>query len=365
MNSYVIGVGLHPPSENNRELRLEEMAYYTAQAALQDAGITRGQLDHVTLGASDEFDGRSISSMLMAMPAGAYMTDEIRVTDSGASAFCLGVARLATEEFGLGMVASWCKSSKTDVEAVMRFRGDPFYTRPFGIDMTVSDALFAQAVTDKFDIDRSEVAQRVVDGYRRARSNPRGMQFDVPDINAIAASPYAALPLREGHRAPLTDGAVSMVLASESWLRRHPGHRPLARIAGVGWATDSYRLGQERLASLNSARTAWKRAMSYCPGAKLDVIEIEAQTGFHEAAYIRAFDLPVSTVVSPSGGPFAQNPLFCTGLVGAAEAVLQVSGRAEGVQVEGARLAGAHSCHGYAQQGNVMMIFEKVGDERA
>lgn len=365
MNSYVIGVGLHPPSENDDRLRLEEMVYYAARAALDDAGVTRGQLDHATLGACDEFDGRSISSMLLAMPAGAYMTDEIRVTDSGASAFCLAAARLHSEEFDLGIVASWCKSSKTDIEEVMRFRGDPFYTRPLGLNMAVSDALFAQAVTETFGIGRDEITRRVVDGYARAARNPRGMGYPVPDPGTVESAPYIALPLREAHRARPTDGVACMVLASERWLRRHRGHRPLARIAGVGWATDSYRLGRDRLASLNSARSAWKRATAGCGAARLDVMEIESQTAFHEAAYVRAFDLPDDTAVSPSGGPFAQNPLFCTGLVGAVEAVLQVAGRAGPAQVEGVRLAGAHSCHGYAQQGNVVMIFAKPGEEIA
>jgi hypothetical protein len=341
------------------------MVYRTARAALDDAGVTRSQLDHVTLGASDEFDGRSISSMLMAMPAGAYLTDEIRVTDSGASAFCLAVARLESEEFELGLIASWCKTSKTDIETVMRLRGEPFFTRPFGINMTVSDALFAQGVIEEFGLSEGEVNDRVMQAYERAARNPRGMGFEVPDAATLSSSSYEATPLRVGQRARLTDGAVCMVLASERWLRRHPDRRPLARIAGVGWATDSYRLGHDRLRSLNSARSAWRQAMKMAglQGADtLDLIEIESQTGYHEAAYVRAFGLPEKTAVSPSGGPFAQNPLFCTGLIGAAEAVLQVSNRAGPVQVPNARRAAAHSCHGYAQQGNVVMIFESGGE---
>lgn len=364
MEAYVLGIAIHEPAERIDWLRLEELVYHTAHAALDDAGVTRGQLDHVTLGACDELDGRSISSMLMAMPAAAYMTDEIRVTDSGASAFCLETARVRSGEFGLGLVASWCKSSKTDIEAAMLQRGDPFYTRPFGINMTVSDALFAQAVADEFAVSEAEIETRVIASYERAAKNPRGMRRPVPGLQAVRASPFEATPLRAAYRAGFTDGAVCIVVASEEWLRQHPKHRPLARIAGVGWASDSYRLGRNRLHNLNSARTAWgqaRRMAGLDVKQALDVMEIESQTGFHEAAYVRAFGLPEETSVSPSGGPFAQNPLFCTGLVGAAEAVLQVAGRAGPLQRPGVRRAGAHSCHGFAQQGNVVMIFEKPG----
>jgi acetyl-CoA acetyltransferase len=366
MKCYVLGVAVHP-AEAKSELRLEEMVYYTARAALDHAGVTRGQLDHVTLGACDELDGRSISSMLMAMPAGGYLADEIKVTDSGASALCLEMARIRSEEFDIGLVSSWCKSSKTDVEAIMRLRGEPFYTRPFGINMTVADALFAQAVAEEFGIEAQEASRRVVDNYQRASGNPRGMKYKVPSLESVASSQYEATPLRQLQRAPLTDGAVSIVVVSERWLRKHPDHQPLARLCGVGWATDSYRLGRARLRSMNSARTAFAKAcaMAGVTAADIDVAELESQTGYHEAAYVRALGLGANTRLSPSGGAFAQNPLFATGLVCAAEAVLQLCGQAGSVQCDSVKRAVAHCAHGYAQQGNVFMIFEKVGDDLA
>ena len=77
MNVYVLGTAMYPPTAAERGLRLEEMAYRTARAALDDAGLTRKQLDHLTIGACDELDGRPISSMLMAAPAGGMLTDEM------------------------------------------------------------------------------------------------------------------------------------------------------------------------------------------------------------------------------------------------------------------------------------------------
>lgn len=365
---YVLGLAMYPATSRAGGHRLEEMVYHTAHAALEHAGVTRRELDHVTLGACDELDGRSISSMLMAMPAGAYLVDEIKVTDSAATALCLEAARLQSEEFDIGLVASWCKTSKTDVEAVMRLRGDPFYTRPFGLNMTLTDALLAQAVAQEFGVSATQADQLAVDSFARARSNPRGVNHAPPDIETVRNSAYEATPLRTLHRAPLTDGAVCMVMASERWLRRHPGHRPLARLSGAGMATDSYRLDHGRLTQFRSARKAWEQAARIAGiggVGDLDVMELECPTVYHEAAYTRVLGLAERTRVCPSGGTFAQNPLFCTGLVGAAEAVLQVAGQAGPVQVAGARLAAAHSCHGYAQQGNVFMIFEQVGGEGA
>lgn len=364
MNVFVIGAAMHPAKARQDALRLEEMAYYTSRAALEKARVSRRQLDSITIGACDEFDGRPISSMLMTAPAGGYNTDEIKVTDSGASALCLAYARFLSGGSQLGLVVSWCKTSKTDVDAVMRLRGEPFYTRPLGIDLSVSDALFAQAVREEFQIGEEEIVQRIVAAYARAEKNPRGMQYPVPSPDDILGSPYDALPLRRAHRAPFTDGAIALVLATEAFLRANPDCVPLARIAGTGWATDSYCLGAERLRKLCSARTAWTSALRQAGlknSASLDVVELESQTAFHEAAYVRAFGLEDANSLSVSGGAFAQNPLFCTGLINAAEAVLQVSGEAGAVQRARAKWAAAHSCHGYAQQGNVVVIVEGNG----
>lgn len=364
MTVYVIGLATHPAQSRETGLRLEEMAFHTSRAALDHAGVSRRQLDSVSIGACDELDGRPISSMLMTAPAGGYNTDEIKVTDSGLSALCLAYARFLAGESQLGLVVSWCKSSKTDVEAVMRLRGDPFYTRPLGLDGTVSDAMFAQAVSDRFGISDDEVAIRVVQAYARAARNERGLRFPVPTQEAVANSPFDALPLRRAHRAPLTDGAVTLVLASEGFLSANRHCRPLARIAGAGWATDSYRLDRDRLRSMSSAHGAWSSALSQAglkSAAALDVIELDAPTAFHEAAYVRAFDIENGESVSPSGSNFAQNPLFCTGLVNAAEAVRQLSGIAGGVQRPTVRWSAAHTCHGYAQQGNAVVVFEGAG----
>jgi len=360
---YVIGIGLHPATLMQDTQRLEEMAYGTSHAALAHAGVERRQLDALTLGASDELDGRPISNMLMAAPAGGYLADEIRVTDSAASALCLGYARVRAGDSQLGLVASWCKSSKTDFQTIMRLRGEPFYTRPLGIDGTVADALFAQAAAAAGGISEDEVNRRVAAAYARARVNPRGLRAAPLSAADIAASAYEALPVRVGQQATRSDGAAALVLCSQAFLRANPDCRPLARIRGAGWATDSYRLQAERLAGLASARLAFDTALRHAALAgagDIDVFELETPNGWYEAALARAFGIADERGLSPSGGCFAQNPTFCAGLVNAVEAVLQVSHTAGPTQRDGARIALAHGGHGLAQQGSTVMIFERV-----
>ena len=361
MDVFVLGVAMHPAADVIGDTRLEEMVYRTARAALDDARIERRQIDHVTLAGSDEIDARGISSMLLAAPAGAYLKDEMRVTDSGLTGLHLGAMRVACGHLQLGLVVSWNQSSVSPLEDIGRMRAEPFFLRPVGLNFAIADGLFASAVAEHHGITEGAVAERVRLRLAAAAKNPRAVRRAVPEIDAIAASPLVAHPLRSGHRAPVTDGAVAMVLASGSWVRAHPQCRPLARIAGVEWAVDRYQLDGERLAGLDVFRAtlAGVLARAGLTGVDaLDVVELEAQSGWADIALVHTLQAGSRVAVNPSGGAWAQNPYFCTGLVHAAEAALQVAGRAGGPQVAGAKRALAHGTCGFAQQTHGFVVME-------
>lgn len=362
MDVFILGVAVHPPAPRIFDKRLEELVFDTSAEALRRAGVERQAIDHITLATCDELDGRSISSMLLAAPAGGYLKDELKVTDSGMIGLCLAAMRIATGRFQLGLLASWSKTSIAPFEDVMRMRCEPFFTRPIGLNASISDGLFAQALLTEGIASERQADEAAARLMRRAAHNPRGVGRPALREDQVADSPYVSLPLRSAHQAPLTDGAVSIVLCSGAWLAAHPTARPLARIAGIGWAVDNYQLGAQRLSELRSFRHAWTAAMGQA-GEKtsaLDVVEFDSQTAFHHLAYEAALDLKEAPSVSPSGGPFAQNPYFCAGLVHVAEGVLQITGRAGPAQVSNAKLAAAHGQHGLAQQGNAVVVIERA-----
>jgi acetyl-CoA acetyltransferase len=363
MTTYVLNLAVHPPAPCIGGKRLEELVFDTTYQALAAAGVERQEVDNVTIAACDELDGRSISSMLLAMPAGAYMKDEVKCTDNGLYALILGALRIESGLHDIGLAVSWNKSSTAPFEDVMRMRCDPFYVRPIGLNASIADGLFARAMADKFGITEDDASEATLRAYSRAVRNTRAISRGMPTPAEIAESAYVAHPLRRMHQAPLSDGAVAMVLVSERWLARHPRHRPLARLAGYGWATDAYDLGASRLSDLRSFHRCIADASSRAGLRDLDavdVLEFDCQTGYHAEAYARALGLAGDDRVGISGGAFAQNPYFCTGLVNAAEAILQVSGCAGTIQRAGARMALAHASHGFAQQGNGAAIFERV-----
>ena len=363
MDVFVIGQAVHPPAARIGDKRLEELVFDTAHAALRDAAVSRAQIDHVTIAGCDELDGRSISSMLLAAPAGAQLRDEMKCTDSGLTGLCLAAMRIESGTFDLGLLVSWSKPSTAPVEDVMRMRCEPFYTRPVGLNRTIADGLFAQAVGERYGFDEFDADETVLELFRRANINPRGVSRGMPGVAEISTSPYVAAPLRQAHQAPITDGAVAMVVASARWLTANPRAKPLAQVAGIGWRNEGYDLGNDRLTGLAGFRDALADATRMAGldhAGALDLIELDSQTGFHDLAYRATLNGHAPAAISPSGGAFAQNPYFCTGLVNAAEAVLQLSDRAGATQIPHVKLAAAHGAHGFAQQGNVAVILERV-----
>lgn len=363
MNVYVLGVATHAAHASIGDQRLEEIAFDTAHAALADAGISRKEIDHVTLGASDELDGRGITSMLLAAPSGAYLRDEMRVTDSGLMALCLGALRVASGRFQCGLVVSWNQTSIGSVEEVTRMRAEPFTLRPIGMNRAVADGLFAQAASARFGFDAAAVESRVETRRAAARHNERRASKTGRHTDGDLPAGTIAYPLAGRHRAPVTDGAAALVLASEDWCRSHPGVRPLARLSAATWAVDAYRLDAARLGGLDTFTSCFGQALSragLASAGELDAVEIEAQDGWYDLAFEQALQLPSNVAVSPSGGSWSQNPYFCTGLVNAVEAALQVGGRAGAVQIPGARRVAAHGTHGFAQQAHAAVVMEGV-----
>ena len=363
MDVYVMGVSIHPAADVIGDTRLEEMAYRTARAALDDAGIERAQIDHVTLAGSDELDARGISSMLLAAPSGAYLKDEMRVTDSGLTGLHLGAMRVASGHLQLGLVVSTGQTSAVPLEDIARMRAEPFFLRPIGLNFAIADGLFANAMAQRRGITEHAVAERVRLRLAAAARNPRAVKRALPELGTIAGSPLLAHPLRSGHCAPVTDGAVAMVLASGDWVRANPQRRPLARIAGAEWSVDRYQLDGDRLAGLDLFRATLAAVLARAgidSVDALDVVELEAQTGWADIALVDALEAGSRVAVNPSGGAWAQHPIFCTGLVHAAEAVLQVAGRAGGHQVANAKRALAHGSSGFAQQTHGFVVMEGV-----
>jgi len=371
----ILGVGTTKIDSAKKDQKLDDMVFEAASKAFAQASLDREEIDSVVIAACDELDGRCISSMLLAMPAGAYLKDEIKVTDDGSYGVILAAMRLMTGLFDLSLVVSWCKTSEAPLSDVMSMRWDPFYHRGIGMNHITAAALMAGAYAERHGIS-SDIPAKVVVKNRRNGSRNLNAHLRTPvTMGEVRLSPRVSWPLRALDCAPESDGACALILASPR--RAKKLKRDAVRLAGFGWAADSYYLGERMLWDSPSLRIAAGKAYGMAkikePVAEIDAAEISDFTSYHELlAYEglgfcgsgQAQDLIREGItaregglpVNPSGGLLCSNPFTAAGLFRICEAFLQVAGKAGDHQIRGATKALAQGSAGFCAQGNAVFV---------
>jgi acetyl-CoA C-acetyltransferase len=358
----VEGAALELTSADRRRA-LPELIFSCVSAALADAGVTLADVDAVTIACEDLIDGRSLSSMITGPAAGAYLRDEIRLSEDGLAALSLAAAQLQSGTFERVLVAAWGRPAEADPEVASAAGFDPFTTQPFGLTELTVSALRASAYLRRYgatpgqgagdhDDDGRDRAGRALDGRdravrarrERADRNPRANRVPVRSVPA----PY---PLRHEELRTETDAVASVVLCRLP--QSDAEARGLVRITGVGHGTESYHLGDRLMTGFPSARAAAEHALAEAGRAldDVEVAEVAGRTIWDEVQLLESVGLADpgggftaladDPRLNPSGGAAAGDCAPATGLVRFAETVLQLTGRAGGVQLaEGASGAG-------------------------
>jgi hypothetical protein len=235
---------------------LETMIFRSARAALDQAGLERGDLDGVVLAASDQTDGRAISSMLTAGPAAAYLNDEINAASSPGHALALAYMQILAGTHRRLLVSSWGKASETagSIQAAERLSAEPFFDRDAGLSPMAAAAMQAH-----------QHRSRAPDPERAAQAAARVAARNHGDVDAAAvlASDVVAAPLRALELPAETDRSFSVVV------ERAEGDQPGVLLAGVGWRSDAARIADRDLVGLphleQAARDAYARAGVVAP----------------------------------------------------------------------------------------------------
>ena len=286
---------------------LTELVFATVRRALDDAGRDIDEVDSVVIAAHDLVDGRSLSSMVSAPAAGAYLKDEIRLGDDGAAAFSLAAARLEAGEARCSIVAAWGRASEGDPDAIARALFDPIVEGPFGLtELTVSGMRAQQWLARHgrrgVEADRLAAAERraaraepnpeaVIDpGAARAESNAAvagDAALPGPGKAELAAHSrlpvHPPYPLRPGELPRWADVAVAMVISD----RESP-----IRIAGIGHGSEPYSPGERDLDAMPGLALAVRRALpAGLAVADVDIAELDGLTLFDEAIAAEAAGL--------------------------------------------------------------------------
>lgn len=223
----------------------KELSFEAAKQALDEAGLTLGDIDAVIMGtAPDAFDGIHKKGENLLDGAGGVGKPYQRVYTGGGTAVMAPIAgwwHIASGLFEAVLVVNEEKmsSARPHAQSVFAHIWDPILDRPLKPNLVWIFAMEMQRYMHQYDVNREDIALVSVKNKRNAADHPAAQLAD-PDITLekVLNSEPLALPVRRLDISPPSDGASALVLTSLD-AARHLKPDRLVTIDGVGWCIDT------------------------------------------------------------------------------------------------------------------------------
>jgi acetyl-CoA C-acetyltransferase len=368
-----------------------------AQAALADAGVEIGAIEHSLVAYESEIIARQLTMGQVVQDALALCPKpSVRVEAGGGTggaalrtAFAYLRGGLCESMLVIGADAVGRQVPSTTVRQVYAMSGDVDFEMAAGGFFSAYYALMMQEHMRRYGTREEQMALVSVKNHRNAISNPMACMPLAITVDDVMKSLPVAAPYKRLDCAVLADGAAALVFATPRWAREHARswrERPHVYFTGSGCGTDRMRLGDRPqpypgLAHFRAKREAAQMAYAMAgitdPRRELDVAEVadpytgvELQSyedlgfcGYGESGPLAergVFDLGGDLPTNTSGGLIGQGaPPGAMGLAQAVEVVRQLSGACPRErQVPNAR-RGLADIHGGTASLCVVSIFER------
>jgi acetyl-CoA acetyltransferase len=365
-NIAVVGFAQAPVVARDEHATATEMLYPQVRRALADCGVERDAIDYQVAGSSDYIDGRPFGFVTALDVMGSWPArQDLHLEMDAAFAAHYAWVRMQAGYCDTALVCGYGKTSEGEPRRTLNLQLDPYYQAPVGLDPTATAALQASAYMARTGTTDRDLAETAARNRAAGARNPDAQVREAVAADDLQRTPWAVEPLRTGYLPPIGESAVCLLLAAEGKAEAMCA-RP-AWIHGVDQRVELQTLGARDLTRSAGARLAAAKALGMAglrDAGDVDVVELSAATPVEEYLLLDALGLDARAprpARNPSGGPLVGHPLMMTGLIRLGEAFRQLSGRAGGHAVPGARRAIAHAANGQCLQQNLFFV---LGDER-
>lgn len=376
MKSRVCIAGVGIVEDQTAGLSHKEMLFRAVRDALDDAGLERRDITGAVTSSWDFLEGRSLSNQYTLDSIGGVMKPcDLRLGEDGMHAFFASILEVAVDPNQVVVAASVQKASerpkeRLSSEKILLASLDPVLVRPvaralpgpYGLE-SVFAAMDARAYMDRSGLTEDRIAMIARKNLANASDEAdRSAPVSVLDSETLAG------PVKEPFQARESEAACAIVLTSEKRARRLKS--PPVLVSGIGWCSiESYfsggRIGTGEETRMAAAR-AYRSAGIRKPAREIDFAEVSDWYAHREAMHCEALGLcdgaeiqgliadgafgrDGALPVNPTGGLLGRgNAVGTSGLIRAAQACLQIRGRAGSGQVARASVGLAHSWGGFA-----------------
>ncbi len=378
----VVGIGM---TENKSHWDMSIPALYRmgASRALEDSGLNVDDLDAVVFGHSPEyFEGINHPEKWCGEAVGAYNKPLFRIHTGGsvgASAAIGAYYMVASGKYDVVLAISGNKLNETSSAQIgLSTVYDPIMGRQFAAGAPSAVALQANRYYSTHGYSDEHGLMVAVKNRLNALNNPYA-QLKLPGYTLEMArnTPMLCYPLRMADMCPTSDAVCCMIFAAEDRVESitdNPGWvlNAVSTNEGVDYVDRDW---GKPIGLRLAADKAYERAGIKDPRQELDVVEVYDAFSAQELIWYEglklcdwgeggslmesgATEMTGDIPVNPSGGVLSANSIGAAAMFRLAEAALQVMGKADQRQVEGARLSLGHGWGG-AIQFHTLMLFSK------
>ena len=374
----IVGVGWSGFRPVTPELSYKELTYAAAVRAYADAGVDpRRDIESFVTVAEDFNEGTSIFDEYTPDQLGAVLKPMHTITGDGLHGLATAYMLIRTGQFNVVAVEGHSKASNIlTLPEITAYAQDPVINRPLRFNSHFIAGLEMNRYLYETGATQDQCAAVVVKNRRNALTNPSAPYGADLTVDDILAGPVLSWPLGSRQAADHADGAIVMVLASESAAWQLAG-TPVW-ILGAGWCSDSPSLENREWAQAvyarQSARMAYRQAGFSNPKQVVDLVEVDDTYAYKELqalealGFYRSGEAGIATEegatqpdgeipVNVSGGSLGIGHLLdATGLARALEVVLQLRGEAGSRQLDGLEVGLAQSWRGVPTASGAVIV---------
>ena len=268
----VIGVGCSKFGVRN-DVNVAELAFEAFKPSIEDAGISPKDIEFVAVGSAgagawcEELLPAVVSAEYCGLTGAGLVRCEAACA-SGSAAFTTAYWAVASGHVEIALALGVEKMREIDTPTMIEWIGRAGYYlwefHNFGLTFPAYYALYATAHMARFGTTEEDLALVAVKNHKYASMNPIAHLQNRINVEDVLSSMVIAWPLKLFDCCPVSDGAASIILASEDKVRELKIDTPVW-VAGVGYASGtanmSKRLDYVGLeATVSASQMAYKMA---------------------------------------------------------------------------------------------------------
>ena len=381
---YVAGVGMTKFGKTSQTL--PDLMVEAASKAFSDAQVAT--IDYILIGVmnAEEFTGESNVAALIADRLGLSGVPSSRVetaSSTGSAVFESGFYAAASGYHRNVLIIAGEKMTHLPTARTTKILAGVIERdeRNYGASMPALAAMITQRYQHETRLSAERMqgilAKVAIKNHYNGSLNPYAQFRKIINETDYFNSRWVSFPLRTFDCAPITDGAVAVILSAD---------KKLIRVSGLGHATDTLAVRhRDSFTSFKSTRLAALQAYNMAKVNPQDISLAEVHDAFTPFEIIGTEDLGffppgegwkaveegLTTIqgrlpINPSGGLKARgHPVGASGLAQIAEIFWQLRGDVEAIrQVQGARIGLTQNIGGLANN-NLVTILERTDRYRA